>query len=131
MDWMELLTQIFQLCIVPLIGVLTTFLVNYLRKKSTELQEKTDSELAKKYMQMLTDTICVCVIATNQTYVEALKKQGKFDKEAQEKAFQMTLDAVLAILSQEAQDYLTSIYGDLNAYITQLIEAQVNQCKQE
>lgn len=131
MDWMELLTQIFQLCIVPLVGVLTTFLVNYLKKKSAELQEKTDSELAKKYMQMLTDTICVCVIATNQTYVDALKKQGKFDKEAQEKAFQMTLDAVLQILSQEAQDYLTSIYGDLNAYIAQLIEAQVNQCKQE
>lgn len=130
MDWMELLTQIFQLCIVPLIGVLTTFLVNYLKKKSAELQEKTDSELAKKYMQMLTDTICVCVMATNQTYVDALKKQGKFDKEAQEQAFQMTLNAVLAILSQEAQDYLTSIYGDLNAYITQLIEAQVNQCKQ-
>lgn len=130
MDWMELLAQIFQLCIVPLVGVLTSFLVSYLKKKSVELQEKTDNELAKKYMQMLTDTICVCVMATNQTYVDALKKQGKFDKEAQEKAFQMTLNAVLAILSQEAQDYLTSIYGDLNAYITQLVEAQVNQCKQ-
>lgn len=130
MDWMELLAQIFQLCIVPLAGVLTSFLVSYLKKKSVELQEKTDNELAKKYMQMLTDTICVCVMATNQTYVDALKKQGKFDKEAQEKAFQMTLNAVLAILSQEAQDYLTSIYGDLNAYITQLVEAQVNQCKQ-
>lgn len=130
MDWMELLAQIFQLCIVPLAGVLTSFLVSYLKKKSVELQEKTDNELAKKYMQMLTDTICVCVMATNQTYVDALKKQGKFDKEAQEKAFQMTLNAVLAILSQEAQDYLTSIYGDLNAYITQLVEARVNQCKQ-
>lgn len=130
MDWTELLAQIFQLCIVPLAGVLTSFLVSYLKKKSVELQEKTDNELAKKYMQMLTDTICVCVMATNQTYVDALKKQGKFDKEAQEKAFQMTLNAVLAILSQEAQDYLTSIYGDLNAYITQLVEAQVNQCKQ-
>lgn len=130
MDRMELLAQIFQLCIVPLAGVLTSFLVSYLKKKSVELQEKTDNELAKKYMQMLTDTICVCVMATNQTYVDALKKQGKFDKEAQEKAFQMTLNAVLAILSQEAQDYLTSIYGDLNAYITQLVEARVNQCKQ-
>jgi hypothetical protein len=36
---------------------------------------------------MLTDTITKCVIATNQTYVETLKKEGKFDLEAQEVAF--------------------------------------------
>ena len=36
-----------------------------------------------KYLSMLTETITSCVIATNQTYVEALKKEGKFDLEAQ------------------------------------------------
>ena len=36
---------------------------------------------------MLSETITKCVVATNQTYVETLKKQGKFDKEAQKIAF--------------------------------------------
>lgn len=129
MDWMGMLNQIIEVCVIPLLGVLTTYLVMYLKAKSKQLQEKVDSDLADKYIQMLTDTICVCVIATNQTYVESLKKQGKFDKEAQQKAFEMTLEAVLSILSEEAKEYLTIIYGDLNEYIMQLIEAQVNQNK--
>lgn len=129
MDWMGMLNQIIEVCVIPLLGVLTTYLVMYLKAKSKQLQEKVDSDLADKYIQMLTDTICVCVIATNQTYVESLKKQGKFDKEAQQKAFEMTLEAVLSILSEEAKEYLTVIYGDLNEYIMQLIEAQVNQNK--
>lgn len=129
MDWMGMLNQIIEVCVIPLLGVLTTYLVMFLKAKSAELQEKVDNDLADKYIQMLTDTICVCVIATNQTYVESLKKQGKFTKEAQDEAFRMTLDAVLAILSEEAKEYLTVIYGDLNAYIKQMIEAQVNQNK--
>lgn len=129
MDWMGMLNQIIEVCVIPLLGVLTTYLVMFLKAKSAELQEKVDNDLADKYIQMLTDTVCVCVIATNQTYVESLKKQGKFDKEAQQKAFEMTLDAVLSILSEEAKEYLTVIYGDLNEYIMQLIEAQVNQNK--
>jgi hypothetical protein len=68
---------------------------------------------------MLANTICQCVIATNQTYVEALKKEGKFDLDAQKKAFEQTKDAVLAILDDEAKKYLASIFGDLDLYISQ------------
>ena len=82
-----------------------------------------------KYLTMLSDTIVDCVIATNQTDVESLKKQGKFDLEAQKVAFEMTYNAVINVLSNEAKDYLTSIYGDLSAYITNMIEAEVNRNK--
>ena len=33
------------------------------------------------------------------------------------------------ILSEEAKVYLASIYGDLTAYITNMIEAEVNKNK--
>ena len=78
---------------------------------------------------MLTDTITTCVIATNQTYVESLKKQGRFDAEAQKEAFKLTYNAVMSVLTDEAKNYLTSIYGDLTAYITSRIEAEVNVSK--
>ena len=122
----ELLTQIFQVCIIPLLGVLTTFIVKWINVKSNQIQKDNDNALANKYIQMLTDTINSCVIATNQTYVESLKKQGKFDAEAQKQAFEQTTQAVLTILSQEAKDYLANIYGDLNKYISEKIEASVN-----
>ena len=73
MNYVEMLTQIFQVCIVPLLGILTTFLVQLIKTKQAELVSKTDSEINKKYMDMLTDTITKCVIATNQTYVDTLK----------------------------------------------------------
>jgi hypothetical protein len=54
-----------------------------------------------------------------------LKKQGSFDAEAQKVAFQKTLDAVLAILSEDAKEYLATLYGDATAYLTTRIEAEV------
>ena len=129
MDWIVMLYQIFELCVIPLLGVLTMYLVQFIRKKSQEITDKTDSELADKYIQMLADTITTCVIATNQTYVESLKKQGKFDAEAQKEAFNLTYNAVMAVLTDEAKHYLAAIYGDLTAYITTRIEAEVNVSK--
>lgn len=125
MDWMEILYQIFELCVIPLLGILTYFVVQLIRAKAAEFAAKSESEILDKYILMLSDTITDCVIATNQTYVESLKGQNAFDAEAQKKAFQLTFDSVMAILSDEAKEYLTCIYGDLTAYITNKIEAEV------
>lgn len=126
---LNLLQDILEVCIIPLLGVLTAYLVNYIKAKSLELTNKTDSEMADKYIQMLTQTITDCVIATNQTYVEALKKQEAFTKEAQKEAFQKTYDAVMLVLTDDAKEYLAEAYGDLTAYITMKIEAEVNMSK--
>ena len=126
MDWLNLLTQIFEVCIIPLLGILTTYIVKYIQVKSAEITEKTDNAITDKYTVMLADTITACVLATNQTYVEVLKKQGKFDAEAQKTAFNMTLNAVMEILSEDAKKYLSEAFGDLNSYITSQIEASVN-----
>ena len=126
MDYMEMLQKIFEVCVIPLLGILTTYLVLFIKQKSKELQETTDNELYKKYIELLQDTIVRCVIATNQTYVEALKNKNAFDKEAQEHAFKMTYDAVMAILTDDAKVYLSNVFGDLETYITKLIEAEVN-----
>lgn len=82
MTFIELLTKIFEICIIPLLGILTTYIVSFLRNKSKELSAKTNNETLNTYLNMLTDTITNCVIATNQTYVNSLKSQGKFDAEA-------------------------------------------------
>lgn len=124
-----MIREIIEVCLIPLLGVLVTYLVKYINAKGKELEASTDNELAKKYISLLSSTITNCVIATNQTYVETLKKQGRFDAEAQKEAFNMTLDAIMALLTDEAKQYLSEIYGDLNTYITNQIEATVNQNK--
>ena len=126
MEYTILISNIFQVCIIPLLGVLTTFFMKWVNAKSAEIQANINHATLKKYMEMLTSTITDCVIATNQTYVESLKAQGKFDTAAQQRAFELTSKAVMEILSEEAKIYLASAVGDLNAYITKKIEAEVN-----
>lgn len=125
----QLVAQIFQICIIPLLGILTTFLITWIKSKKDALKQQTDSELAKKYLDMLDNTITDCVIAMNQTYVNSLKQQGKFDSEAQKKAFTDVYNKVIAILGQDAIEYLNSAVGDLNEYISSKIEKEVSSNK--
>lgn len=122
----EMLNEIFEVCIIPLLGVLTAYLVKFINVKSAELASSRQSELEKKYITMLNNTITDCVIATTQTYVDSLKKQGAFDADAQKMAFTMTYTSVMNLLTEEATEYLNEAVGDLNLYITQKIEAEVN-----
>lgn len=117
-EWLELLEQVLDLVLVPLIGSAIAYFVAILKSK-------TKNELVEKYIDMLDNTIMECVLATNQTYVDALKKAGTFDEEAQKQAFQLTFDAVAAVLTDEARKYLNEAIKDLDAYMTTKIEAQV------
>ena len=129
MEWMVILQQVFELCIVPLLGIITAYIVAFIRAKTAELKTTNSNEILVKYLDMLSTTVIECVIATNQTYVNALKGQNAFDEAAQKIAFQKTYDAVIAVLSDDAKEYLTSIYGDLSVYIMNMIEAEVNRSK--
>jgi hypothetical protein len=129
MEWLPMLYEILQVCVIPLLGVLTAYVVKFINAKSAEIQHNVDNDNADKYIGMVADTISACVIATNQTYVEALKKQNAFTAEAQKEAFQLTYNAVMAILTDDAKTYLAEIYGDVAAYITNKIEAEVNISK--
>ena len=129
MEWLPLLYQILEVCVIPLLGILTAYFVKYINVKSLEIQHKVDNDNADKYIAMVADTISACVIATNQTYVDALKKQNAFTAEAQKEAFNLTYNAVMNILTEDAKKYLTEIYGDVTTYITNKIEAEVNLSK--
>ena len=126
MEFLEkFLPMLFMIVIIPAISVLTVFLVTFIKTKKEELKKKIDNELLQKYIDMLGETICAAVVTTNQTYVNALKKQGKFDADAQREAFNRTYEAVMNMLSDEAVKYLNSFYGDLQVALVNMIEKEV------
>lgn len=129
MDWLEIVYDILKVCVIPMLSILTVYAIKWLNAKEIEILNKVDNDQADKYIAMLFETVRDCVSATTQTYVDSLKKQGKFDAEAQKTAFNMTLNAVLAVLTEDAKNYLTTIYGDLNACLTTRIEAEVKAQK--
>jgi methionyl-tRNA synthetase len=122
---MEFLNEVFNLCIVPLLGLVSIYLVRYIKSLTEAAKEKVNNEKADKYLNILGEIVSACVMATNQTYVDALKEQNAFDKEAQKIAFEKTKDAILKLLTEECKKCLGEIVGDLNEYITAQIEAAV------
>lgn len=129
MDWMMILSQLFEIVIFPLLAIGTVYLISLIKVKIQELKQKKDNEMYTKYLGMLETTIIDCVIATTQTYVEALKKEGKFDADAQKIAFTKTYTNVMAILNKDAKKYLEEAIGDLETYVYNKIEAEVNLTK--
>lgn len=129
MEFAQFIEQLFELCIFPGLIILGKFAIDWLKAKTEEAKENTSSEQERKYLDMIYNTISTCVIATNQTYVDSLKKSGKFDVEAQKVAFEKTYNAVLVVLNDEVKKYIVETSGDLQVYLTQQIEAIVNDKK--
>lgn len=125
-DWLDILAKVLEVAVFPILAAATTYLVTLIKAKKQEVLERTKNEITKKYIELLDKTITDCVLATNQTYVNALKEAGSFDVEAQKQAFQLTYNAIVAILTDDAQEYLNEAIKDLKAYITARIEAQVS-----
>lgn len=116
--------------------MLTSFNWNFMhlwnffsQKKTSEIQTQVDSETFTKYSNMLIDIIETCVITTNQTYVDALKRQSGFGEEEQKIAFQKTYEAVRSLMTVEMGEVLSEVYKDLDFYIKQKIEETVNVVK--
>ena len=129
MNFTLLLEQLFNLVVFPVITLGGIYLIYLMNVKIKEIKQKTNNDVANKYLDMLDDTIANAVLATTQTYVDSLKSAGKFDLEAQKEAFKKTYDAVMKVLTDEATTYIVTAVGDLETYITNKIEAQVKVSK--
>ena len=66
------------------------------------------------------------VITTNQTFVNELKKQGKFDKEAMEEAYRRTYESIVASLSQSFFEYIDKENVDIDVLLKNMIETSVD-----
>lgn len=105
-------------------------LISYLGLKLTQwLSTKIKDEKAKVLLTNAINVVTDAVRATFQTYVEALKKSGTFDKDAQIKAFTLAKDTALKQLSDESVKFISSNYGDIDNWLTTQIESAINQLK--
>ena len=123
MDWLKVLEEVFQLVIFPVLGVLGAYGAAFVKEKIAEAKEKTKMEKAEKYLDIAEVAIISAIEATNQTYVNALKAENKFDADAQKVALEKTVKAVKDILSAEAKVCLETAIGDLTAYISTRTES--------
>lgn len=125
----ELLTNLLIAVITAAIPVLTTFIVKYISKARDKAIASTDNAKNEWYIQEIAAAISDAVSATSQTYVDALKKAGTFGIEAQKQAATKALNACLAAISPTAKSFIEEMYGDVTAYLSTKIEAEVRAQK--
>lgn len=129
MDWTQIITDIFLVVIIPLIGILVKCLVSYINKAAAAALNKTQDATAEKYIVMATNAVTQAVEYVAQTYVDTLKASGTFTKEAQLEAFRKAKDRALEILSEDAKNALNGIYGDFGVWLETKIEQACRQLK--
>ena len=121
----EFLWVLFQVVLVPAVPVLLKILHNFVVAYTSEKSEKIENEKVRGYVNDAVKAVMTAVTSTFQTYVDSLKKQGKFDREAQKVAFNTARDTALLMLTQDMRDAVTTLYGDFDTWLTKTIEQLV------
>lgn len=108
--------------VIPVISLLGAKLVSWL---STKIK----NEKANKMIKTATEIVVSVVKTVFQTYVDALKKEGKFDKESQILALTKAKDIALSQMTEDVKEFIQTNYRELDLWLTTQIEATINTLK--
>ena len=112
-----------------LIPILITIITICICTMTSKVAKDAARLAPSKYSEIiygLENIVNKAVITTNQTFVNELKKQGKFDKEAMEVAYNKTFNSIMASLSQSFFEYIDEEAIDIDALLKNMIETSVN-----
>lgn len=114
----EIITLITNSIIVPL-------LIWGLSEFKKYLKEKSQSDKLDFIVELACGAVKDAVMAANQTYVNELKEDGKFNEEEQLKAFAKVKANVMKTLGEGGEALLRQAVGDVNEFINNKIEKEV------
>lgn len=129
MQVIEMFNEAFQMLIVPLMSLVVGWICVFLRSKTHIQETAVENELINNALYALETIVRQSVQSTNQTYVEKLKSENKFDGTAQKMAFDITYGSVMNGITDANKAILEKVTTDLPRFVTEMIESQVNQEK--
>ena len=112
-----------------LIPLLITIITICVCTMTSKIAKNAAESAPSKYSEIiygLENVVNKAVITTNQTFVNELKKQGKFDKEAMEAAYNKTFNSIVASLSQSFFEYIDEENIDIDTLLKNMIETSVD-----
>ena len=122
MDWEEVLAFVLNSLIKILGAIVVPYLVYVIR-------QKIHNDTLASYIEDAIGVVYSAVECTNQTFVDELKKEGRFDKEAQIEAFNRSKELVMNLLSEAAKEAIIKSCGDLEEWVRMQIESAVAEAK--
>lgn len=112
--------------LIPLLITIITICICMMTSKIAKDAARTAPSKYSEIIYGLENIVSKAVITTNQTFVNELKKQGKFDKEAMQEAYRRTYESIIASLSQSFFEYIDEETVDIDVLLKNMIETSVN-----
>ena len=119
---LSIISAVVTTVVLPLITLGGTRLIQLLNQKIKDAK-------TRNLLTGLTEIVERVVRSVTQTYVESLKKDGKFDQEAQLKALTLAKETILKELNEETKSFIETNYGSVDSFITSQIESTINLLK--
>ncbi len=134
MEFSEILNYILYIVLTAILPVVATYTVNLIKTKIKEINviaNVTQNENISKIIENAFSNVMDAVLYINQIYVDALKSNGKFDKDAQKNAFNRAYTEALNIISDESKRVIQQTYGSFDKWLKLKIETSVNLAKKQ
>lgn len=122
--------NIVETCVIsPLLIALTSYIITFLHKQIVKLQAQIKDEKIKNLISIAEGIVDQAVSTVTQTYVDGLKEDGVFDKDAQKTAFEKSKTYVYSLMTEETKNAITENYGTLDTWVSTKIEEFIAKSK--
>lgn len=126
----EIMNLIETLVLVPLLIAISSFLIALIHQQTARIETKIKDEKAKRLIEIAESVVSQAVTSVTQTYVDGLKAEREFGKEAQKVAFEEAKNKIYLMLTDETMKTVQENYGNIEEWIRTKIEETVNKNKQ-
>ena len=131
MNWNELLQTLLYTVITTILPIITAYIISFLKAKRDEKLQDINNEYIRNTLKDAMDIILDTVDTISQTFVDDLKKDGKFDKDKQKEALEKAINQAKKLMSEEVISLIIEKYNDLDEWIRTQIEAYIKKNKKE
>ena len=132
MKFNEVLNDTLYIILTVILPVVATYIVNLIKSKIEEskiISEATKNEKLEETIKNELNEVMDAVWYVNQTYTDSLKASGKFDKEAQDIAFDKAYAKAVSLISESTRKTIEQVYGSFDEWLELKIEASVGKAK--
>lgn len=134
MEFSEVLNYCLYIVLTVLLPVVAKYAVDLIKtkiKESNIIADATKNEDLSKIVEGALSDVMDAVLYINQVYVDSLKTSGRFDKAAQEGAFNRAYVEAMNMISDEVKKVIEQLYGSFDKWLQLKIESSVNMAKRQ
>ena len=119
-EWTEIILKVIE-GLAGLAGTILCYFITIWANKHIK------DEKIKAHIIELANIVKEVVLEVSQTFVDKMQKAGNWNDDTKKEALSMALSKAQSLMSDELKTWVNDTYGDVNAYLTTLIEAQIKE----